>query len=112
MKPEKLTYEKYREMFGSDGVTTENKNVTPNKFLESLKSVKDGNYGQNMVSKSKFTVRGSLLGLVGGAAISMYYKKSLFFGAILGAIAGTALGNIYGDYINKKNKKKEIKNQE
>lgn len=108
MKPEKLTYEKYRELFGTDGDTTSGNDVTPNKFIENLKSIKDGNYGQNMVSKSKYTIRGSLIGLVGGAAYSMYYKKSLFFGAIIGAIIGTALGNVYGELVSKK-AKKELK---
>jgi len=42
---------------------------SPSSFIASLQKIKGGNYGQNLVSKSKYTIRGSLLGLVVGAAV-------------------------------------------
>jgi hypothetical protein len=72
---------------------------SPNSFMANLRQLKEGNYGQNLVSKSKYTIRGSLLGLVVGSAASMYYKKNMFFGAVIGAVAGTAIGHIIGDKI-------------
>jgi uncharacterized protein YqgC (DUF456 family) len=104
MKKKEKDYSKYLKAADAS-VTME----SPNSFMASLQQMKEGNYGQNLVSKSKYTIRGSLIGLALGAAVSMYYKKSMFFGAVIGAISGTAIGHVIGEkIINSKNKKNEI----
>jgi uncharacterized protein YqgC (DUF456 family) len=99
----KKDYSKYlKSADASSGIQS------PSDFLKNLQQLKEGNYGQNLVSKSKYTIRGSLLGLIIGAAISMYYKKNMFFGAVIGTVAGTAIGYIIGEkIINSKNKTNE-----
>lgn len=94
MKRKNKDYSKYLK--AADASTTVE---SPNTFLTNLQKIKEGNYGQDLVSKSKYTIRGSLIGLVVGAAASMYYKKNMFFGAVIGAVAGTAIGHIIGQKI-------------
>lgn len=99
-KGKKKDYAKYLK-----GVDASTSVENPNTFMAELQQLRSGNYGQNLVSKSKYTIRGSLLGLVVGAAVSMYYKKNMFFGAVIGAVAGTVTGHIIGEIIiNSKNK--------
>jgi hypothetical protein len=96
----------YKEYLKTTGETISASNLSiPNAqdFIQKIKSVKDGNYGQSLVSKSKFTVRGSLIVGAVGVALAMYLKKSLLFGALIGIVTGTMIGHVIGTMIEQKN---------
>jgi len=81
-----------------------------------MKRFADGSFSFEMISKSKYTIRGSLIGLVAGAATGMYFKKSVFFFALMGSISGLIGGHLFGTYmINKgltnQNTKKDEKSE-
>jgi hypothetical protein len=93
-----MDYKEYLQMSGNTiEVKESNNTINPKGFLENLKAIKNGNYGQNLLSKSKFTVRGSLIGGALGIGVAMYYKKSLLFGALIGIVSGTILAHIVSE---------------
>jgi uncharacterized membrane protein len=55
-----------------------------------------------VITKSKYTVKGGLIGGIGGVLACMYYKKPWFFGAIVGGTIGVLAGNVYGNISIKK----------
>ena len=77
----------------------------PKDLLNKLHNLTGPNYGTNLISKSKYTVRGSFIGLAVGAGIAMYFKKSIIGGAVLGGMGGTFVGYQIGNYIQKQQDK-------
>jgi hypothetical protein len=91
-----MEHKQFLKHYSADGDERIPLSDYPAKFLESIKKVASGNFSSEIISKSKYTVRGSMIGLVGGAAVAMFYKKNLFFGALIGTLSGLAVGHMVG----------------
>lgn len=76
-------------------------------LVSKINSLSDKEFSYKMLLKGKYTIRGSMIGLAVGVGVAMYFKRSLFGGAILGATAGTFAG--YG--VSKIMEKIEAKKQ-
>jgi len=55
---------------------------------EKVKSIAGGEYLGGIVESNKIMVRGAIVGLIGGLAVAMFFKKSYIFCGIVGVIAG------------------------
>ena len=71
-------------------------------FLQNIKNLRDPGYASSLLSKSKYTIKGSLAGGVIGFGVSMYFKQSLLFGVLIGILAGGAIGHILGEQLANK----------
>lgn len=64
---------------------------TPQEALENIKSLKGGNILQN---KTKATINGAFVGMVGGAMIGYYKQYNVFLSAMVGAFSGGLISNL------------------
>lgn len=64
---------------------------TPQEALENIKSLKDGNILKN---KTKATINGALVGMIGGAMIGYYKQYNVFLSAMVGAFSGGLISNL------------------
>ena len=105
-----MAYFKNKNNIENANILSETKNVKfekgkyPADFLKKIHSVTGANYGSDLINKSKYTVKGSLIGLFAGVAIAMYFKKRIIIGAVGGVVVGTFVA--YG--IQSLSKKKAI----
>jgi len=68
--------------------------ITPQKALENIKSFKNGSILKN---KTKATINGAFVGMVGGAMIGYYKKYNVFLSAMVGAFSGGLISNLLVD---------------
>ena len=92
-----LDYKEYLATDATDAVI----DTTPTISSDILSKIKNTST-RDVITKSKYTVRGGLIGGIGGVIACMYYKKPWFFGAIVGGTIGVLAGNVYGNISIKK----------
>ena len=88
-------------MYGADAKTVDSIDPSqyPSNFLERMQKIVNGSFAGEFLTKSKYAIRGSLIGLVTGAVIAMYFKKSVFFYALIGTMGGIVVGHFAGEFI-------------
>lgn len=74
------------------------KGMYPKDLINKLHNITGDNYSTNLISKSKETVRYSLIGAAFGAAMAMYFRKSIMGGFLFGGLSGTGLGYMVTKY--------------
>jgi uncharacterized protein YqgC (DUF456 family) len=101
-----MDYAEYQSQIVSNEKTGEKKTIgsVSSDLIDKIKQFRDPAYTTTFLAKSKYTVRGSLAGGVIGVGVSMYYKQSLLFGALMGILAGGVIGHVIGEYLPKKTK--------
>lgn len=65
--------------------------ISPQKAMENIKSLKEKSILKN---KTKATINGAFVGMVGGAMIGYYKKYNVFLSAMIGAFSGGLISNL------------------
>lgn len=81
-----------------------NTNSSP---AESLKNIKNLKKPSLLLSKSKYTVRGGVLGGILGLSLAYYTQKNRVISTVVGIVLGSIGGDFYSKLVNNINIKKE-----
>ncbi len=73
----------------------------PRDVMTKLEKFTGDNYATTLINRSRYTVIGSGAGLLVGLGLSMFLKRGKWGGAILGAMAGAAIGYGYTKLVEK-----------
>jgi hypothetical protein len=77
----------------------------PKAILKKVKGIKNPS---SLINRSKYSIRGAIIGLALGFMVSAHYRKSKMMGSVIGVIGGALCGDLYVKLTDKvKNKKQE-----
>lgn len=65
--------------------------ISPKQAMENIKSLKEKSILKN---KTKATIHGAFVGMVGGAMIGYYKQYNVFLSAMIGAFSGGLISNL------------------
>lgn len=69
--------------------------------INNIKRIKQSDASETFWEKSKLAIRGSATGLVLGLMYGWYFKKNIYFMAVIGAISGGVINYFYIENIKK-----------
>jgi uncharacterized protein YqgC (DUF456 family) len=75
---------------------------------ENIKDIKNGNYAEKNINKSKAYKKGAITGLFIGILGSIYFKKNIFLGGLIGFVAGGYIGYKISENLEIKHEFKKI----
>jgi hypothetical protein len=88
------------------------KGAYPKDLLTKLHNLTGTDFGARLISKSKYTIRGSFIGAGLGAGLAMYFKKSIMGGIVLFGMGGALIGYKIGDYFEQRQLKLQEQNEQ
>lgn len=65
--------------------------ISPQQAMENIKSLKEKSILKN---KTKATIHGAFVGMVGGAMVGYYKQYNVFLSAMIGAFSGGLISNL------------------